>query len=158
MTESIKQAMSKKLITLPWGHSIDEAEQLMLENRIRHLPIVDDVGCVLGILSQRDVCSVMGPQSTPVERAMQTHVEIIHEDTNLRSAVLKMLEKKISCLLVADDTDSVVGIVTTDDMLWCLAEVLHKEEENETSAYTQIKDRAMQTIGDLANRIANMGI
>lgn len=147
MTESIKQAMSKKLITISCDSPIVEAEFLMKEKRIRHLPVIDDDGRVLGMFSRNDAGIVM-----------KTHVEIIHEDISLRGAVLKMLEMKISCLLVIDDSDSAVGIVTTDDLLWCLAELLHKEEEDETSAYTQIKDRAVQTIGDLANRIANIGI
>lgn len=158
MSESVKQVMSKKLVTIDFGSTIAEAEQLMNERRIRHLPVVDTLGRILGILSHRDVSRVMNSNHLPVEKVMQTHLELIDTDAGLRSAALKMLEHKISCLLVVDETNDVVGIVTTDDMLWCLVEMLHKEEQEETSTYARFKDRAVQTIGDLANRVANIGI
>ncbi len=149
MTESIKHTMSKRVITIPIDCSVSEAEQLMKDRRIRHLPVVDALGQITGLYSKKEL------SSKPV---LQTHFEFIQEDTNLRSAVLKMLQMKLSCLLVANDNGTLTGIVTTDDLLWCLAELLHKEEDAEKNPYNQFKERAVLTIGDLANRIANIGI
>ena len=158
MNELIEKAMTKNLVTIPWGTSVHAAEELMREKRIRHLPVIDEDGDVLGILSHRDVNSTISTQSTPVEMAMRAPVEFVHESVSLRSVTLKMLEKKISCLLVANDQGVAVGIVTTDDLLWYLAEILQREEQEQNGTLAVLKEKTLQTIGDLANRLANIGI
>ena len=66
-----------------------------------------------------------------------------------------MIEKKISSVLITDSADEVVGIVTTDDILWHLAHLL-SSESNEFSWKSKTPD--IQTIGALANSLSAAGI
>ena len=52
---SVAQAMSRHAFCCQAGDSIDSAEQLMQEQRIRRVPVVDAQGMLVGILSLSDI-------------------------------------------------------------------------------------------------------
>ncbi len=154
MSTPIKTIMTRKLQTVPMGMSVLEAQQKMKDLRIRHLPVVDEMDDIVGVLSQRDMSRLAGAPAIPVEYLMSSPVQFMHQDTSLRSAVLKMLELKISCLLVSDENDDAIGIVTTDDMLWFLAHKLSEEPEEKPL----VSAMNLQTIGKVANDLSLIGI
>jgi len=51
----IDTIMTKKVITVKLDHTIEFAAALMLENKISHLPVLDDDGGIVGIVSQTDI-------------------------------------------------------------------------------------------------------
>ena len=154
MITRVKKVMTRKLMTVPVGTSLFDANQLMQEKRIRHLPVIDIMDDVIGVLSHRDLGAFPESKNIRVEMMMSAPVEYVDKNMPLRKAILMMLEKKISCLLIADENEDAVGIVTTDDLLWQLAQILASEEE-ERPLLTAM-DR--QTIGQVANTLSNMGI
>ena len=56
----IEGVMSKNVITVKTGDSIIKAATLMSENRIRHLPVVDEKGELVGVISIRDIVDYLG--------------------------------------------------------------------------------------------------
>jgi signal-transduction protein with cAMP-binding, CBS, and nucleotidyltransferase domain len=50
----VEQIMTPELVSCAADIAVSEAQALMVSNNIRHLPVVED-GCVVGILSSRDV-------------------------------------------------------------------------------------------------------
>jgi len=154
MKTKVKNVMTKKLITLPMGSTLLQADQVMKEKRIRHLPIIDQNANIVGILSEKDLSFIKDPESIPVEFFMAHHVEFVDQEMPLRSVILKMLENKISSVLITDEIHEAVGIVTTDDLLWYLAHVLEKEKDD-----LSLSDFvSLQTIGEAANQISNVGL
>lgn len=155
MITATKKVMTKKLITVPMGTTLFEANQLMLEKRLRHLPILDESDEVVGVLSQRDLQYVPNSKKISVEMMMNTPVQFVTEETPLRKAIFQMLQSKISCLLVADASANAIGIVTTDDLLGYLSHLLLGETEEDMSL---IKFKVKQTIGEIARGLSQMGI
>lgn len=51
----VEQMMNKNVVTLQPTHSIKDAINLLQENKIRHLPITNEEGLVVGVLSDRDI-------------------------------------------------------------------------------------------------------
>ncbi len=51
----VKDIMTRDPVTVPPESTVEHAAQLMLENTISGLPVVDDQGKVVGILTQSDV-------------------------------------------------------------------------------------------------------
>jgi CBS domain-containing protein len=51
----IEEVMTSPVLTIPRRTTGDEARRIMLEQHIRHLPIVDDNGRIYGIVSMRDL-------------------------------------------------------------------------------------------------------
>ena len=59
----VREIMTSPLITVPLDMSIFECARLMNEHRIHHLPVVDDHGAVIGMISATDflvVAEAMG--------------------------------------------------------------------------------------------------
>lgn len=155
MTTTLKAMTSSSLITIPTGASLDDAQAMMKEKRIRHLPIVDEKNTIIGVLSQSDIRAGLNTENMSVEMLMTSPVQALDQQTSLRSAIMKMLELKISCLLITNNSDDVVGIVTTDDLLWHLAQMLKNEPKEDEPLLSALN---LQTIGKLAHDLANFGI
>jgi CBS domain-containing protein len=51
----IREIMSVPVITVTPGDTVDECMRIMTGNRIRHLPVMDDGGRVIGIVSIGDL-------------------------------------------------------------------------------------------------------
>ncbi len=157
MITRTRDVMTPKLVTIPVGTSLAEAQEIMDENRFRHLPVIDEGGIIVGVLSARDYGQLsdldgFSLEDLTVEYFMNAPVEYVSEDMPVRNVIFKMLEKKISSLVVADENDIAVGIITTDDLLWHLAHVL-KDNDRDASLLP-----LTQTIGGLASTLSSSGI
>jgi IMP dehydrogenase len=51
----ISQVMTKNLITAPLGITIEESKKILQKNRIEKLPVVDDKGCLQGLITVKDI-------------------------------------------------------------------------------------------------------
>lgn len=137
-----KDIMTKDIITLSPETTMAEAYQLMAQKKIRHLPVVDERMKVIGILSDRDVQRSMTVQkinkfqhavsidsTKKVEDFMSWPVYTVSESTSIESVVEEMLVQKISAFVVCDNWDHMKGIVTTDDLLSYLLNVLKEQKQ-----------------------------
>lgn len=152
----IKSIMTKKILTVPMGTPVPSATALMREKRIRHLPVVDEMDDVVGILSQRDISNCEDMKNIPVELMMSRPVTYVDEKASLKAVTLMMLSKKISCVLIADVNEDVAGIVTTDDLLWYLTTLLEDEKKSVLSPIAETFN--LQTIGVLSQQVSQAGI
>lgn len=134
---TVKENMTKKLVTVHWNEPIEKAYTLMEERRIRHLPVVNQEGTVIGILSGRDVNRAMDPARPTFSKGslvgdfMSWPAVTVEESASIREVAEGMIDEKISALLVSRGTQ-VVGIVTSEDLLRFLAKML-KDKEDKTS-------------------------
>jgi CBS domain-containing protein len=121
--------MTSKLISIFEERDVADAEAMMKENKIRHLPVMNSAHELLGILSVRDVAKVRDKKSS-IKSVMSPVVKVVKKSTNIKSVIEMMLKHKISSVLVASNED-IVGIVTTDDLLQLLSQVLDESESLE---------------------------
>ena len=111
---------SLHLITGEPTLSIDEVGSLMTTFRISGIPIVDEHGAPIGIVTEFDViralCGGRDLSTTPVAEIMTTKVLWVHPEDPVES-VLKLLShvRIIRALVVADG--QVKGIVARGDVL-----------------------------------------
>ena len=129
-------AMSKHLITVQMNDTVKSAHETMQKNRVRHLPVKDESGSIIGVLSDRDVQRAVkgNGNSTIIEGAvvrdfMAWPIRSVEGQTDLRVVATMMIDEKISSVLVTK-SGFVVGIVTTEDMLKVLLELLGDDGEN----------------------------
>jgi CBS domain-containing protein len=54
----IKEAMTKNLLVVKPGDDLDYVMAVMIQNNIRHLPVIEESG-LMGMLSMRDVVKVL---------------------------------------------------------------------------------------------------
>jgi CBS domain-containing protein len=126
--------MTREVATLQRNDKLSIADNVMQLGRIRHLPVIDEDGELVGIVSQRDLfrgalVRAFGYGSSAQKRVMNTivvkevmatGVQTATPDMPLKEAARLMSEKKIGCLPVVDD-GKLVGIVTEGDFVAFLA-------------------------------------
>lgn len=82
---------------------------------VRHLPVVDTHGRLVGFLSDCDLLRADGDRK--VSEVMTTDVLTVRPTTLAREVSALLLDRKIGAVPVADDAGQVVGIVTETDFL-----------------------------------------
>ncbi len=170
MARSVEGYTTRDMIVVQWTSLLEEAQRLMVQNRVRHLPVVNDRGTIVGIISERDLSRArrsdrFDPQAPfdsadfdPTARVadhMSWPVEAVAEDSSLAAAARKMIDEKISSLLVTHGSQA-VGIVTTEDLL----EALLDESEGPLTKITgEVRAAIYDTrIGQVIQALANAGI
>lgn len=115
---SISELMTPKrsLVIIGPEATVDEARRTMAAHAIRHLPVLDEAGVLVGLVSLTDILVASGGKAQRVCEIMVREVETVDERSNVRHAALMMFRRKRSCLPVMRD-GSLRGIVTDSDFL-----------------------------------------
>ncbi len=127
-----RDAMTEDPVYIRSDRSLREAEHLFREYDMRHLPVLDDDGTLLGMLSDRDLRSyipwdgqfgvpdleAIEKRGDPVSAAMQSHPIYVRPDSDLREIIDLMVEWRVGAVpVLAQGDDSLVGIVSYVDVL-----------------------------------------
>jgi acetoin utilization protein AcuB len=125
----VKDRMSKRPLTIGAEESVSEAHRYMEEQKVRHLPVVDKAGKMVGLVTEDDLLKA-GPSiatslsvweihsllmKIKVKDVMVRKVITTTEDTPIEEAAHMLLDHKIGCLPVMRD-GRLVGIITESDL------------------------------------------
>ena len=127
---TVKELMMDQLYTLKPTNTVHQARDLMLDKQVRHIPIVDNEGKFIGLVTKRDILaasisSLAEIENTerdeledgiPIAKIMISDVVIAQEDANLLDAAQHLLDQKYGCLPIFRD-DKLVGILTEADFV-----------------------------------------
>ena len=103
-------------ITLKPGASVAEALSLMVKFRISGVPITDDEGRLVGILTNRDL-RFLERTDIPVSKVMTSeHLITVPEGTTLDEAKLVLHKNRIEKLPVVDKDFCLRGLITVKDI------------------------------------------
>jgi CBS domain-containing protein len=128
----VSELMSRHVVTINSAASCHDAVALMARAKIRHLPVVDAAGALVGVVTDRDlrhhlfmpgIFEAIGSvpvehllKTVPVRDIMSAPVVSVSAGESLETAARLMLEDKVGSLPVVDD-GRVVGILTETDLL-----------------------------------------
>ena len=126
----VRELMTGAVITAPPWMPILEARNLMVKERIRHLPVKAPDGKLLGMITDRDIRLNLPSQATSlsvweinhllskltVGEVMTRAVLTVGPDHPAREAARLMVEHQIGALPVVDG-GHLIGIVTETDLL-----------------------------------------
>ena len=138
---SLEMIMSTDLKTISPGENLAAARALMHDNRIHHLPVVDDDEKLVGLLTLtnllaatdsilRESDSRMHAAEISVKDIMVTEVATVDEHASLRKAALFLEKHRIGCLPVVTD-GSLRGIITDTDFVGVAINLLEQIEDSE---------------------------
>ena len=148
MHHTVGEVMTMDVLTIDTRASLQEAQSLMEENRVRRLPVVDDDDDLVGILSWGDVreataveaaktASPYAPEAEEtwmtVWEAMTRRPVVVTPETSLADAVELMLTHRIGGLPVVaamsgPGCSQLVGIVTETDIFRLVLKVWRQED------------------------------
>lgn len=138
--EKVRSRMKTELVTLGATEKLREAVRLELQRKIRHIPIVDADGKLVGIVTDRDIKRALPSpltgslareeydsvlDETELQKVMTRDPASVPPDATLAEAVQLMFEKKIGGLPVVEN-GKLVGIFTQTDALSLCLELLKK--------------------------------
>ncbi|KAK9863034.1 hypothetical protein WJX84_006961 [Apatococcus fuscideae] len=146
--ETVEDLMTKKRVfTCRADTSIDEALELLVANKITGLPVVDEDGTVVGVVSDYDLLSLdqisgkmqqtgMFPDTNTewqafkevqklvvknagrvVADVMTPEPLVVRPQTNVEAAARILLERKVRRLPVVDENGYLVGVFTRGDVI-----------------------------------------
>ena len=128
----ISTVMSKELKTVAPDSPATEIDTIFKENRIHHIPVLNEARNVVGIVGKSDFLYLLrGYTSHESDRFRETaklrafkameimegEVETILETDSIRKAVHLLAENRYQALPVVNEKGSISGIVTTHDIL-----------------------------------------
>lgn len=127
----VADCMMRKVFTLRDDKMLIVAKEIMEWAHVRHVPVVDAIGDLVGMVSQRDLLSAsvasVGTRMTqeerrrhlwgiPLQKVMRKPVITIGPSDSIEMAARKMRLRKISCLPVVERR-KLVGILSAHDLL-----------------------------------------
>ena len=133
MAKKVTDYMTRKTVTVKADTGIRAAFFKMKENHIRHLPVVDDDGGLVGIVSDRelrrpdwvdeslDIAHVYYlDDDMSIGDVMIRTVHVIHTYDTLRKAARVLLDNNVGAAPVLDKTGALVGMLSAVDLMRAL--------------------------------------
>jgi CBS domain-containing protein len=112
---TVSDLMTTQLITVNASEPIKEARAEMDIGVVRHLPVVDDRGRLVGVVSDRDLLA--SKRGHRIADVMTRDVVTTRPDAPAAEAASVMLDHKISSVLVVNEDQLLVGMITQTDYL-----------------------------------------
>jgi CBS domain-containing protein len=130
---TVRRIMSTDLFTVQADDIVDLAANVMDWERVRYMPVEDDHGRLLGILSHRTLLRVLARRGTQpdaeqpvtVRDVMKTDLVTVTPETPTLEAMRLMRTHRVGCLPVIED-ERLVGIITEGDLINLSAQLLEK--------------------------------
>ncbi len=161
----VSERMSTNLITVSPDVAIFDAKKIMVDENIRHLPVVDGEGKLVGIVTDRDMRDAMPStllkkadyditlgkiMNYPVKDIMTAKPKTIYAYFTLQDTLLVMQQKKVGALPVVDEEGFLKGILSTRDLLRAFVEVMNIDEPGSLLCITVNEERGqMKKIVDI---------
>ena len=116
--KTVGDIASRDVISFKMDCNIKEAAKKLTDNEIDGAPVMKD-GKVVGVFTVTDLVKAIAhdEDDKTVGELMSTNVVIVNEDLKIANAIEVMLKKSISRLIIADNDNSLLGIVTRTDLI-----------------------------------------
>ncbi len=133
----VQNWMTTDVVSVGPDTSLLKVGKLMKDHHIRRIPVVDDNGQVVGIISDRDVRDASPSKATTLDmyemhyllaelkaKNIMTAKPITVKPTDtVEQAALIMLDNKVGGLPVVDDSGKLVGIISDHDVFKALVDI-----------------------------------
>ncbi|MDH4071767.1 MAG: CBS domain-containing protein [Gammaproteobacteria bacterium] len=153
---TLEMIMSTDLITIAPDDNLATARQLMNENRIHHLPVMDNDELV-GLVTLTDVLAAtdsflrdpdnrIHAREIVAKDIMVTDVATVDEHASLRQAALFLEKHRIGCLPVVTKGE-LKGIITDTDFVGVAINLLEQLEMEEFEDFDEDLDVDLDEVG-----------
>lgn len=134
----VRELMTPKPIVVTPGMSVPDALTLIRGRKIHQLPVVDEKGKLVGIVTEQDLLHASASSVTTlsvwelpsllakitVGMVMVKDVATVNESTPVEEAARIMADRGIGCLPVVGDDAAMTGLITKSDLFRAFMELL----------------------------------
>lgn len=162
----VRDAMTRNVVTVSPEATLKVAAALLADHAITSMPVVDDTGRLIGVVSEADVVRESlvvdqgvhllvetfskAPAASCVAEAMTALPVTVHPDTDLAEAAQLMTESTVKSLPVVEDS-RLVGIVSRTDVVRMLA---RRDELVEADIDALIRSEGMDWLVEVEDGVA----
>jgi acetoin utilization protein AcuB len=139
----VANIMTSQPATIRASATAGDAAREMQRLGLRHLPVVDEQGRLVGILSDRDLRGPMvgieeaAPTiATPIAQLMTLDVVTARPDDEVGVVARRIVDRRIGAVPIVDDSRAPIGIISYVDVLRKLA-----DEADEDARAIELMDR-----------------
>jgi CBS domain-containing protein len=117
----VQDVMTKNVVSCKPDANLAAATALMWDHNCGQLPVVDDHGKVVSVITDRDICIALGTRNMPAAEVSVGEVicrpaVLCSPDDDLRFALRIMAAKRVRRLPVVDLGGALLGILSLDDV------------------------------------------
>ena len=129
-TLTVKEVMTSPVVTVVESDNLGHATALMTRRKLKRLPVVDEKGRLVGILSRLDVLRQVANAPAPVAQSslprgtvrtvsnvMSTDIPMVRKDDDLPAIIDKFSQAASHRLIVIDDIGKAAGLVSDADVV-----------------------------------------
>ena len=127
----IAELMQTEVQTIPPDARVSDAATTLADARVSALPVVDDGGDLVGVISATDILALEEESEgerargrvldqTPVRDVMTPEPQTISPEADIREAARRMLEGDVHRLIVIAN-GRMVGVISTTDIIRAVA-------------------------------------
>lgn len=134
----VKEYMTVHPITITPEASLLDANELIRVSKVRRLPVINNKGIVQGIITDRDLRTAAPSTATTLSKyeanyltskikikdIMKQKVITVRQDDAIEQAALLMYNHHVGGLLVVDDTNQLIGIITETDIFKVFVKIM----------------------------------
>lgn len=118
---NVRDVMTSNVKTCLMTDSLNEAARIMWDNDCGVVPVVDEAGKVVGIVTDRDICMAAYTQGRPLWRILvsqvaSTNVVTVRANETLHRAEQLMKDGQVRRLPVTDNGGQIVGLLSITDL------------------------------------------
>ena len=115
--ETTEDLMTRDVVTVKPRQHVSRALDVVNNDRIRHLPVVDDDKMLIGLVTQRDLLAAGDALDRRIGDIMRSEIKTVSPTTPAYEAAYLLLRHDIGCVPVTDDRGVLLGIVTDTDFV-----------------------------------------
>ncbi|MBQ6512277.1 CBS domain-containing protein [Methanobrevibacter sp.] len=133
--EQIAMLMTRNLVTISPDDDVTDVARVMIENDVRRVPVINDDGELVGIITSFDLVSKALTKITvddAVENYMITTVPTTWEKAPLNVAFETMNQFGLKSVLALDDDAKLSGILTETDFISEIEIISERSEHSST--------------------------
>ena len=117
----IQEIMSSKVEIISPDSTIKDAARIMHDQHIGSLPVINESGKLLGIITDRDICCKVVATGrdagwTKVHEVMHKDVATCFDDQDINDAAALMAEQHVRRLAVLSRNNNMSGFLSVDDL------------------------------------------
>lgn len=151
-------------ITITPKSSLLDANELIRVSKVRRLPVINNKGIVQGIVTDRDLRTAAPSTATTLSKyeanyltskikikdIMKKNVITVKQDDAIEQAALLMYNHHIGGLLVVDDNNQLIGIITETDIFKVFVKIMGLST-NKTRLTVVIEEDNYGVLADIAD-------
>jgi hypothetical protein len=116
--KTVGDIASRDVVSFSVDCTVKDAAKKLTQKGIDGAPVIKS-GQIVGVFTLTDLVNAIAndKENETVGELMSTNVVIVNEDLKIANAIDVMLKKSISRLIIADNDNSLLGIVTRTDLI-----------------------------------------